>query len=209
MALQLLHQLNEIIDEVKDNIPNGEYVNIMGKIRKIYKYFVGGDEEEDDEPMSLIELRCECVEDRLTCNRPLLFNVCRYKYEILESIPFLAFILNDFFEAQINLPDVKLQMEPIYKNDNEKKTFNLLRFLFEFTENISGRNNKTIIVICIFHLIFQNFNIAVNNPRFKETLTKKLEEFSNEINIDWEEVNLTRFRINENPFKVWLNYLKN
>jgi len=209
MALQLLHQLNEIIDEVKDNIPNGEYVNIMGKIKKIYKYFVGGDE--DNISMSLIELRCECVEDRFTCNRfvPIMFNVCRYKYEILESVPFLAFILNDCFEAQINLPDVKLQMEPIYKNDNEKKTFNLLRFLFEFNENISGRNNKTIIVICIFHLIFQNFNIAVNNPRFKETLTKKLEEFSNEINIDWEEVNLTRFRINENPFKVWLNYLKN
>jgi len=181
----------------------------MGKIKKIYKYFVGEDEEDDDELMSIIELRCECGEDRFTCHRPLLFNVCRYKYEILESVPFLAFILNDYFEAQINLPDVKLQMEPIYKNDNEKKTFNLLRFLFEFTENISGRNKKTIIAMCIFHLIFQNFNIAIENPRFKEVLTKKLEQVSNDTGIDWEEVNLTRFGINENPFKMWLNNLKN
>lgn len=203
-----LHQLNEIVDEVKDKVGDGIYMDAMANMRGIYRRINGEEESDvDDEDMFVIRLSCECDDNNFTCLSSVEhFNICKYKYAILEEVPFLAMILNDRFNGQINIPNVKLQMEPIREEYNYIRVFGIVKFLLFFQETLSYRKEKIINTFGLYHYLFKNFKFIESNDTFKSRATSKLEEF---IYAPIEVVNLEDFGMQENPFNIWLSHLKN
>lgn len=200
-----LHQLNEIIDDVKDKIGDGVYMEVMDFLKVIYKKFTS-DSETDDEEMFTIELGCNCSNNNYSCSSCIEhFNSCMKKYEILEEVPFLAMILNDRFDGQINIPNVKLQMEPIMGEYNRNKVFAIIKFLLNFHDSINGRKNKIINSLCLFHFIFKNFRFVEDEEQFKINVIRKLNEFCNE---SLEEIDFDKFGFEGNPFNIWVSQLK-
>jgi hypothetical protein len=199
-----LHQLNEIIDEIKEKVGDGLYMEIMSDMRNIYKKIA---DEGDEENIFAIPLRCNCSDNDFTCLSCIEhFNICEYKYEILKEVPFFAMILNERFDGQIHIPKLKLQMEPIRGEYICEKVFGIIKFLLSFHEKLYRKRNKIINVMCIYHYIFKNFKFLEDNERFKKIVCNKLHDFSNET---LEEINLADFGVEENPFNIWLSHLKN
>ena len=203
-----LHKLNEIVDEVKDKVGDGIYIDVMANMRGIYRRINGEEESdiEDDEDLFMIRLSCDCGDNKFTCLSSVEhFNICKYKYAILEEVPFLAMILNNRFNGQINIPKVKLQMEPIREEYNLNRVFGIVKFLLFFQDTLSYQKEKIILFFGLYHYLFKNFKFVESNDTFKSRATSKLEEFAE---TSLRVVNLEDFGIEENPFKTWLSHLK-
>jgi hypothetical protein len=67
--------------------------------------------------------------------------------------------------------------EPIYSEYNKKEITLILKILLFFTEEISGKRNKSIITFVIFDYMIKNINFLKDDQIISTSLLNKLHEF--------------------------------
>lgn len=94
----------------------------------------------------------------------------------------LFLIENNFIEKNDNtIHEIKIKPN-VEKNVN---TFFIkeVKFMLKLCEIVKGKNNKVLIIIMIFDLIFKNFSFCLNNKKFGIQIKNKIREFKLDIDI--------------------------
>jgi hypothetical protein len=101
------------------------------------------------------------------------------------------FPLFDLFLIKNNLiirePNIhyQIQVKPIIGTYNKDELIYKINFLLKLCEIVNNKNNKAIIMIILYDLLFRNFNFCLDHNNFGITIKKKLEEYINEYDIQY------------------------
>ena len=183
--------------DIKDNISDGKFLILNNKLKNLVqenknlKEFIRKNVEDFE-----FELELELEEDsECSCSTRYIFpNSMNYRddiYEffclsskqkmlncenfkkILEKLP----LLENLFR-KIDLPFAE---EPIYSEYNKKEITLILKILLFFTQEISGKRNKSIITFVIFDYMIKNINFLKDDQIISTTLLNKLQDFLTDI----------------------------
>ena len=176
--------------DIKDNITDGNFLILNNKLKNLVqenknlKEFIRKNVEEFEFELELEEdSECSCSTRYVFPNsinsrddiseffclssKQRMLNCENFK-KILEKLP----LLENLFR-KIDMPFAE---EPIYSEYNKKEITLILKILLFFTEEISGKKNKSIITFVIFDYMIKNINFLKNEQIISTTLLNKLEE---------------------------------
>jgi len=101
-----------------------------------------------------------------------------------------------------------VQDEPIINTYNKQLLIKEIQTLLYLSECSHGYENKTIIMIIIFHIIFSNFQFVIDNPKFCIVIKKKLNDFKlNDLNKIYKICD--NYDLDKKFFNIWFETLEN
>jgi len=176
--------------DIKDNISDGNFLILNNKLKNLVqenknlKEFIRKNIEDFELEFELEEdSECSCSTRYVFPNsinsrddiseffclssKQRMLNCENFK-KILEKLP----LLENLFR-KIDMPFAE---EPIYSEYNKKEITLILKILLFFTEEISGKRNKSIITFVIFDYMIKNINFLKDDQIISTTLLNKLEE---------------------------------
>ena len=105
----------------------------------------------------------------------------------------LFLIENNLIEKNVNV-QYKIQIEPIVeKNVNVDDLVYGIKFLLKMCEIVKGKNNKALIVLIVYDMIFKNFSFFLKHKKFGTEVKNKIMEFKSDIEI---------FKVLENKYNL-------
>lgn len=94
----------------------------------------------------------------------------------------LFLIENNFIEKNDNTI-YEIKIKPNVENNFKTFFIKEVKFMLKLCEIVKGKNNKVLIIIIIFDLIFKNFSFCLNNKKFGILIKNKIREFKLDIDI--------------------------
>ena len=94
----------------------------------------------------------------------------------------LFLIENNFIEKNDNTI-YEIKIKPNVENNFKTFFIKEVKFMLKLCEIVKGKNNKVLIIIIIFDLIFKNFSFCLNNKKFGIQIKNKIREFKLDIDI--------------------------
>lgn len=118
----------------------------------------------------------------------------------------LFLIENNLIEKNPNV-QYKIQIEPIVEKDvDDDDLIYGIKFLLKMCEIVKGKNNKALIVLIIYDIIFKNFSFCLKHKKFGIDLKNKIIELKSDI----ETFNVLENKYNLEPDVItkWYNEIE-
>jgi len=210
-----MEEFNEIFDilyDVKEKIPEYQYLKLSNLIKKLYDMAKYSQELQDDESEELytdieddveyenyqdeeaiydLEESCGCDSNTICCSSFDDFKNCKNYYLFVEKNPI---ILNLFEETPIDFT-----IEPF--NSSEELFFPNLRNLVSLYE-ICSYEQKIIILVALYDLFMKNYNHFLQHQLVTYKLVSKLEHLENN------QFFLNLCEKNYFDYNIWKTYLE-
>jgi hypothetical protein len=201
----LIIQLSNKIYELKQNLLDSEFLQIMNIVKQIY------DKHQFSEPENTYI--CECDETTFCYNSIRALQCCKNYTKICLEMPLLPFIikiywhpLNKYINDGTQLPH--LQITPIFNETINKYKFtiymgNLLFLADSLDTNITI---KSLIILIFYEYAFQNINYALEHIDFLIVLRIRLNEFIESYSHYYNEITQL-YNLDENILHIYKHHL--
>ncbi len=192
----------ETIDSIKNLIPEQTYIDLCNQAQNILKAIQKKEEDDesdypdgyiiqelinrgilgnDEEEVPQNEVPCHCRrtlndEDSqdgnlfsfLCLSSPGHMRECVNMNILCEKFP----LLKNLYEQQ-NIPFVTT---PVFGEYNKEEFTANCRILLNMMGKLQGEKNKSIAIFTIFSYIFENFQMVIDSPEFRDVIRNRLEE---------------------------------
>lgn len=191
-AQNILKAIQKKEEDVESDYPEGYIIQEL-----IDRGILGNDRiDSDEEEVPQNEVPCHCRrtlndEDSqdgnlfsfLCLSSPGHIRECVNMNILCEKFP----LLKNLYERQ-NIPFVTT---PVIGEYNKEEFTSNCRILLNMMGKLQGEKNKSIAIFTIFSYIFENFQMVIDSPEFRDVIRNRLEEI-----LDSEIFNLTAIEFN-------------
>jgi len=199
----------ETIDSIRDLIPEQIYIDLCNQAQSILKAIENNSDDEDDiypdgyiiqalidrgvlgnnrvdsdEEVPQNEVHCHCrrtlnddnLEEGnlfsfLCLSSPENMRECINMNILCEKFP----LLKNLYEKQ-NIPFVTT---PDLREYNREEFVSNCRILLNMMGKLIGEKNKSIAVFVIFSYVFENFQMVIDSPEFRDVIRNRMEDILN------------------------------
>lgn len=222
----------EQIEQLKKDINNFDNLNdYYNKLHSLYKQLSNTINEnkkqliESEQPthvihkeeLNLIDNKLNLTDDeKINVIETMIFG--HYSHVDLIKNPDIKLLskrypLFDLFLIENNLmvwdPNIKyeIQTEPIIGPYDKIEIVHKIKLLLQLCEIVINKQNKIIIILIIYDLIFKNFKFCLDNYNFSITIKNKFIEFI-EVKHHFDDV-MNKYNLENNILNIWQEKINN